>query len=70
MSIAVLICYDDFQRGLSSENQQGCQSGAYFCGTHQVAHKIIPFQDDTFEAVYVPVTYIDQAEGPTQYHSR
>ena len=61
MSIAVLICYNNFQRVFSLENQRGGRSSAYFCGTHQVAHKIIPFQDDTFDAMYVSVTYIDQA---------
>ena len=61
MSIMVLIYYDNFQRGLSLDNQRGGQSSAYFRGTHQVAHEIIPFEDDTFDAMYVPVTYLDQA---------
>ena len=58
---AVIICYDNFQRGISLEDQRGGRSSAYFRGTHQVAHEIIPFSDEDFDAMYVPMTYIDQA---------
>ena len=58
---AVIICYDNFQLGISLEDQRGGRSSAYFRGTHQVAHEIIPFSNEDFDAMYVPMPYIDQA---------
>ena len=61
MSTAVIICYDNFQRGVSLEDQRCGRSSAYYRGTHQVAHQTIPFTNNIFDAMYIRMTYMDQA---------
>ena len=59
--VAVALCYDNFQRGVSLKNQRGEHSSAFFKGTHQCAHNIVEFDDDTFDGIYPEFTQIDQA---------
>jgi hypothetical protein len=60
-SIAAIICYNNFQRGISLEDQGGGRSSAYFFGTRQGAHQIVPFSNKHFDGYYVPTTYIEPA---------
>ena len=57
---SVIICYDNFQRGVTMQDQRGRHSSAFFKGTHQCAHKVKPFNDIAFDSHYVPVTYVNQ----------
>ena len=46
---SVLICYDNFQRGVTMQDQQGRHSSSFFKGTHQCAHMVKPFNDPSFD---------------------
>ena len=57
---SLIICYDNFQRGLTLQHQRGKHSSAFFNGTHQCAHKMTPFDDTTFDAFHPDFTQTDQ----------
>ena len=59
-SKALILAYDNYQRGLSLPNQRGKHSSAFFKGTHQCAHKVIPFTDCTFDEMHASFTLHDQ----------
>ena len=58
---AVMLCYDNYQKGVTLQHQRGGHSSAFFKGTHQCGHKIFEFDDDTFDAFYPQFTQHDQA---------
>ena len=58
--VSVIICYDNFQRGVAMQDQRGKHSSSFFKGTHQCAHKVKPFVDQSFDSHYVPLTYMNQ----------
>ena len=58
---AVIFAYDNYQRGLSLQHQRGAHSTAFFRGTHQCCHKVIYFDDVSFDSFYVDFTQHEQA---------
>ena len=58
---ALLFAYDNYQRGVTLQHQRGEHSSAYFKGTHQVAHKVNEFSDQSFDSSFVTFTQFDQA---------
>ena len=58
---ALIICYDNYQRGIKLQHQRGQHTGSYFKGTHQCAHSVLIFDDDTFDAFHADFTMFDQA---------
>ena len=57
---ALIICYDNYQQGLSLQHQNGEHCSAFFKGTHQCAHKVNQFTDTTFDAYFSELTHSDQ----------
>ena len=57
---SLIITFDNVQRGLALENQRGGQSSSFFKGTNQVAHKVIVFNDTSYNSQHVELTYHDQ----------
>ena len=55
-----MLAYDNYQRGLTLQHQQGKHSSAYFKGTHQCAHKVIPFKDTRWDCLFVDFSQLDQ----------
>ena len=53
---ALVITYDNFQRGLALQHQKGKHSSALFKGTHECAHKVTPFDDTAFDDLFVNFT--------------
>jgi len=57
---ALIFAYDNYQQGLTLQEQRGKHSSAFFKGTHQVAQKVYPFTNQTFDELYVYFSQIDQ----------
>ena len=57
---AIIFAYDNFQRGMGLQHQQGDHSSAFSKGTHQCCHKVVYFDDKTFDACYVDFTQYAQ----------
>ena len=57
---ALVLCYDNFQRGLTLQHQRGKHSSAFFNGTHQCAHKVVPFNNTTFDLFFPEFTQLNQ----------
>ena len=57
---ALIFAYDNYQKGLSLQHQRGKHSSAFFKGTHECAHKVLPFTDCTFNEMYAMFTQHDQ----------
>ena len=57
---ALIFTYDNYQRGMTLQEQRGKHSSAFFKGTHQCAHKVFPFQDCTFDECFVYFSQHDQ----------
>ena len=58
---ALIVAYDNYQRGFKLQHQRGQHSSAFFKGTHQCAHQVILSEDTTFNAMYVDFTQYNQA---------
>ena len=58
---AIIICYDNFQRGVSLLDQRGRHSSSFFRGTHQCAHEVMTFEETSFDASQVPLPYVNEA---------
>ena len=56
-----MLCFDNFQRGVSLLNQRGEHSSSLFKGTHQCGHQVHYFDDDTYDAIYVDFTQHNQS---------
>ena len=58
---ALIICYDNYQRGIKLQNQPGMHSSSFFKGTYQCGHQVTIFDDSTFDVFHVDFTQYDQA---------
>ena len=58
---ALTLAFDNYQRGVTLQHQRGKYSSAFWKGTHQCAHKMIPFEDEHFEDFYADFTLLNQA---------
>ena len=59
--VAVIFAYDNYQGSLSLQHQRGAHLTTCFKGTHQCYHKVIYFEDETFDGCYVDFTQDEQA---------
>ena len=57
---AIIFTYDDYQRGMGLQHQQGEHSSAFFKGTHQCCHQVRYFDDNTCDAMFVEFTQYSQ----------
>ena len=57
---AIVIAYDNYQRGMKLQHQRGSHSSAFFKGTHQCAHKVNIFEDTSFNKEFVEFKMFDQ----------
>ena len=57
---AIVIAYDNYQRGMKLQHQRGSHSSAFFKGTHQCAHKVNLFEDTSFNKEFVEFKMFDQ----------
>ena len=57
---ALVFAYDNYQRGMTLQEQRGKHSSAFFKGTHQCAHKVYPFADCTFDEFHAYFSQHDQ----------
>merc|ERR1739845_177230 len=57
---ALILTYDNFQRGVTLQHQRGKHASAFFKGTHQCAHKVVEYEDTTFDLFNVNFTQLDQ----------
>ena len=62
---ALVLTYDNYQRGLTLQHQRGEHSSAFFKGTHQCAHQMTSFGDLTFNEFFADFTQIDQTVPST-----
>ena len=57
---ALILTYDNYQKGRTLHHQRGKHTSAFFKGTHQCGHKVILFEDDTFDACFVDFSQLEQ----------
>ena len=55
-----MLAYDNYQKAVLLQHQRGRHSSAFFKGTHQCAHEVVPFDDSTFDKFHVEFTQHDQ----------
>jgi hypothetical protein len=58
---AIILAYNNYQRGMKLQHQRGSHSSAFFKGTHQCAHKVNVFEDTSFDQVFVDFKMINQS---------
>jgi len=58
---AIILCYDNYQKGIQLQHQRRTHSSSFFKGTHQCAHAVFPFQNFTFDKFHALFTQHDQA---------
>ena len=58
---ALILCYDNYQKGLQLQHQRGTHSSSFFRGTHQCAHTVFPFENHTFDEFHALFTQHEQA---------
>ena len=59
---ALVVCYDNYQRGIKLQHQRWTHSSSYFIGTHQCGHKVTVFKDPMFDAIVLSTSHIYTTE--------
>ena len=57
---ALVLCYDNYQKGVTLQHQRGKHSSAFFKGTHQCGHKVEEYDNVTFDVFKASFTQLDQ----------
>jgi len=58
---ALILFYDNYQKGLQLQHQHGTHSSTFFKGTHQCAHTVFQFENLTFDKFHALFTQHEQA---------